>query len=515
MRNLTRQLRRAAVLALAVGLAVQAGAAPAPAAPAATTLTLALFADPVSLDPHRSNDGPSNMMWHQLYNTLVDRDEKGEIVPSLAVRWQRVGDRSWRFFLRQGVKFHDGSEMTAEDVKFSLERLINPATRSPAAFLLTVLDRVEVEGRYQVLLVLKNPFAPLLFHLMHKPTSIVPAALVRAGADEFARRPVGTGPFRFGSYVRGDRVELVRNPDYWGGAPRFERVIVRIVPDASTSIAELESGGVAGVFNVPAHEVARLQRNRNLNVLVVPSHRITALVLNTERPPFNDRRVRLAASYAIDRRATLNSVEAGLGIPAASPLSPLVFGHNDTLTPYPRDPARARQLLAEAGHAGGLRTEMLVWNIPASVKVAEVTQAQLREAGIDVALKVTEFGAALREQYAGNFTVSTMAWGTVTLDGDYSMYALFHSDSIGPAGNWGRYRNAEVDRLIMTGRTNGNPAVRRQAYLKAQEIIAGDAPWVFLYHPSAVYALRSEVRDVTIPPQGYVFIDLTKGSIAR
>jgi peptide/nickel transport system substrate-binding protein len=507
--------RRFAIVVLAAGLIAQGVAMPAPAAPAGSTLTVALFADPVSMDPHRSNDGPSNMMWHQLYNTLVDRDEKGEIVPALALRWQRVGDRSWRFFLRQGVKFHDGSEMTADDVKFSLERLINPATRSPAAFLLSVLDRVEVEGRHQVRLVLKNPFSPLLFHLMHKPTSIVPAAAVRANPDEFARRPVGTGPFKFGSFVRGDRVELVRNPDYWGGAPKFERVIVRIVPDVSTAIAELEAGGVAGVFNVPAHEVERLRRNRNISVLVVPSYRITALVLNVEKPPFNDRRVRLAASYAIDRKATLNSVEAGLGTVASSALSPLVFGHNDKLQPYPRDLTRARQLLAEAGVGAGLKTEMLVWNIPASVKVAEVAQAQFREAGIDVSLKVTEFGAALREQYAGNFTMSTMAWGTVTLDGDYSMYALFHSDSIGPAGNWGRYRNGDVDRLILTGRTNGNPAVRRQAYLKAQELIAADAPWIFLYHPSAVFALRSEVKDVSIPPQGYVFINLTKGYLAR
>ncbi|OFX27847.1 MAG: hypothetical protein A2Z07_01795 [Armatimonadetes bacterium RBG_16_67_12] len=508
-------LRTCLVAAVAIGFVAQGALSPAPAAPARTALTLALFADPVSFDPHRSNDGPSNMMWHQLYNTLVDRNEKGEIVPALAEKWQRIGDGTWRFTLRQGVKFHDGTEVTADDVKFSLERLINPATRSPAAFLLTVLDRVEVESRYQVRLVLKNPFAPLLFHLMHKPTSIVPAALVRANPDEFARRPIGSGPFKFGSYVRGDRIELVRNPDYWGGAPKFERIIVRIVPDAATAVAELEAGGVAGVFNVPAHEVARLQRNRSLAVLVVPSHRITALVLNMDRPPFNDRKVRLAASYAIDRRATLNSVEAGLGLPASSALSPLVFGHNDKLQPLPRDLTRAKQLLAEAGYAGGLKTEMLVWNLPAQVKLAEVTQAQFREAGIDVSLKVTEFGAALREQYAGNFTMSTIAWGTVTLDGDYSMYALFHSDSIGPAGNWGRYSNPDVDRLIMTGRTNGNPVVRRQAYLKAQEIIANDAPWIFLYHPSAVYALRNEVKDVTIPPQGYVFINLTKGYLSR
>ena len=513
---MSRQTFRAWLVLIVIAVLVGGGFSAAPAAPVTgSTLTLALFADPVSLDPHRSNDGPSNMMWHQIFNTLVDRDEKGNIIPALATKWQRIGDRTWRFDLRQGVKFHDGTEMTAEDVKFSLERLINPATRSPAAFLLTVLDRVDVESRYQVRLILKNPFAPLLFHLMHKPTSIVPAAAVRASADEFARRPIGTGPYKFASYTRGDRLELTRNADYWGGAPKLERIVVRIVPDASTAIAELESGGVAGVFNVPPHEVARLQRNRSLAVQVVPSHRITALVLNVDRPPFNDRRVRQAASYAIDRKATLTAAEAGLGVVASSALSPLIFGHNDKLAPYPRDIAKARQLLSEAGHPNGLKTEMLVWNLPATIKLAEVTQAQLREAGIDVSLKVTEFGAALREQYAANFTISTMLWGTVTLDGDYSLYALFHSDSIGPAGNWGRYSNPEVDRLVATGRTNGNPVVRRQAYLRAQELIAVDAPWIFLYHPSAVFALRSEIKDVSIPPQGYVFINLTKAFLAR
>jgi ABC-type transport system substrate-binding protein len=515
MRNLASRARLALAGVLAAALAAGAMAVPAPAAPAGGTVTIALFADPVTMDPHRSNDGPSITIWNQIYNTLVDHNAKGEIVPMLAERWQRIGDRSWRFYLRRGVKFHDGSELTAEDVKFSLERLISPATRSPAAFLLNVLDRVDVEGRYEVRLVLKNPFAPILNHLVARPTSIVPAALVRASADEFARRPVGTGPFRFGSFVRGDRVELVRNPDYFAGPPNIERLVVRIIPEASTAVAELESGGVQALLTVPAQDVARLRRNRNLSVAVIPSHRITALVINTERPPFNDARVRQALSYAIDRKGVLEAAEAGLGVVAAGPLSPIIFGYDGKIPPYPKDLSKARQLLSEAGVSLPLRTEILVWNLPAIVRMAEPVQAQLREAGVEASLRVLEFGAALQQQYAGNFALSTMQWGTVTLDGDYSMYALFHSDSIGPPGNWARYRNQEVDRLIATGRANGNPEVRKRAYAQALEIIARDAPWIFLYHPSAAYAMRADLKDVVIPPAGPTFINVTRATLGR
>jgi peptide/nickel transport system substrate-binding protein len=507
-------VRRGLVAVIVAGLVAGVMVVPAPAVPAGGTVTIAIFTDPVTMDPHRSNDGPSITIWNQIYNTLVDHNARGEIVPMLAERWQRIGDRSWRFYLRKGVKFHDGTELTAEDVKFSLERLINPATRSPAAFLLNVLDRVEVEGTHQVRLVMKNPFAPLLNHLVSRPTSIVPAARVRASPDEFARRPIGTGPFRFVSFVRGDRVELVRNPDYFKGATKIERLVVRVIPEASTAVAELESGGVQALTSVPAQDVGRLRRNRNLTVAVIPSHRITALVINTERAPFNDVRVRQALSYAIDRKGVLDAAESGLGVVASGPLSPIIFGHNDKLQPYPKDLNKARQLLAEAG-VTNLRTEILVWNLPAIVRMAEPVQAQLREAGIDASLRVMEFGAALQQQYAGNFALSTMQWGTVTLDGDYSMYALFHSDSIGPPGNWARYRRPQVDQLIATGRANGNPEVRRRAYFQAQEIIAADAPWIFLYHPSAAYAVRAELKGVVIPPAGPTFINVTEASLGQ
>lgn len=476
-------------------------------------IVLALGSDIKSLDPHKSNDGPSILTWHLMFNTLVNLDvEKRQVVPALAERWETPDPKTVRFHIRKGVKFHDGSPLTARDVEFSIKRLLDPATKSPAAYLLNVIDTIKADDDYTVTVTTKDPFAPILYHFTHPAASIVPEAVVKAKGEDFARSPVGTGPFKFVSYAKGDRVEFERNPDYWDGAPVPEKVTIRIIPEPSTQVAELESGGVHLAFNVPPQEVSRLRENKDLEVLAVMGWGVQGLIFNLERDPFKDVRVRQALNYALDKEAIVKHVEYGLGEPAAQILSPVVFGYNANLKPYPHDPAKAKQLLAEAGYPNGFETKILVWNMERFVRFAEAVQAQLAEVGVKAKLDVIEFGTALEMAYKGDFDITLMQWGTTTLDGDYSMYALMHSDSWGPEGNWGHYRNPEVDGLIMKARTSPDVKVREEAYQKASELILQDAPWIFSHHPMTAYAKRAALKDVKVPIS-YIYVDLLKGYV--
>ncbi|MEW6524281.1 MAG: ABC transporter substrate-binding protein [Bacillota bacterium] len=508
----------AVCLLAAVALAVTGctRTAPGPGQPEpkiSKDIVLAMNTEIRTLDPHKSNDGPSILTWNFIYNTLVDLDiAKGTIVPALAESWTHPDETTIRFNLRRGVKFHDGTELKASDVVFSIKRLIDPATASPAAYLLNVISEVKADDDYTVTVKLKNPFSPIMFHFSHPAASIVPEAAVKALGEDFARKPVGSGPFKFVDHVKGDRVEFARFEGYWGGAPVPEKVTVRIIPEPSTQVAELEAGGVHLAFNIPTHEVARLQDTKGIEVLTVMGWSISGFTFNLQRQPFGDVRVRQALNYALDKEAIVEHVERGLGIPAAQILSPVVFGYDPDLKPYPYDVAKAKQLLAEAGYPNGFQTRLLVWNIERFVRFAEAVQAQLAKVGVDAKLDIIEFGTALDMAYRGDFDISIMGWGTPTLDGDYTMYALMHSDNWGPAGNWGFYRNDEVDRLIVEARTTTDIKVREAAYHRASALILQDAPWIFSHHPMVAYAKRSTLKDVEVPIS-YIYTNLLKAYV--
>lgn len=504
------------VLASFVLSACGPGSTPAPSGneDAIKDIVVALNSDIKSLDPHKSNDGPSILIWNQMYNTLVNMDyENRELLPGLAEDWEHLDDKTIRFTIRQGVKFHDGTELTAEDVAFSIGRLIDPATKSPAAYLLNMIDEITVEDEYHVTFGLSEPFAPIMFHFTHPASSILPKAAVEAaGEDEFAKAPVGTGPFVFESYAKGDEVRLVANAEYWEGAPVPETVTVRIIPEPSTQVAELESGGIHIAYNIPTQEVDRLKENPELDVLAVMGWSVQGLVFNYEREPFDDVRVRQAFNYALDKDAIVKHVESGLAEPSGQALAPTVFGYNPDIEPYGYDIEKAKELLADAGFPDGLSTKILVWNMERYVLFAEAVQAQLANAGIDAKLDIIEFGAALDMAYVGDFDITLMQWGTTTLDGDYTYYSLMHSDNWGAAGNWGHYKNDEVDELVMEARVNPDQDVRLESYQKAGELIKEDAPWLFSHFPMVAYGVRANLKDCPIPIS-YINTDFTKAHL--
>ncbi|MDP2858304.1 MAG: glutathione ABC transporter substrate-binding protein [Bacillota bacterium] len=510
------------LLAVSMVLAGCGGTAPpaAPAKPAEppkpqVNIVMAMSTDPKTMDPHKSNDGPSIINWKQMYDTLVKLDtENRTAIPSLATKWEQPDGKTIKFTLRKDVKFHDGTALTAKDVVFSISRLLDPTTKSPAAYLLNMIDTIKADDDYTVTVTLKQPFAPVIFHFAHPAASIVPEAYMKAKGDDFIKAPVGSGPFKFVSYTKGDRIEFVKNAAYWGGAPTPDKVTIRIIPEPSTQVAELEAGGIHIAFNIPTQEVARLKQSKTADVLTTLSWSVQGLVFNVTRKPYNDVRVRQALNYAVDKESIVKFVEAGLAEPTGQILTPVVFGYNPNLKPYPYDPAKAKQLLKAAGYPNGFETKFLVWNMDPRIKFAEAVQAQLAKVGVKVKLDIIEFGTALEMAYKNNFDVTTMQWGTATLDGDYSYYSLIHSDNWGSAGNWGHYKNKQVDDLIMKARTTPDQKVRLESYQKASEIVFNDAVWLFGDQLVQAFGVRRDLKNVKIPVS-WINADVTKATIQK
>jgi peptide/nickel transport system substrate-binding protein len=498
---------------LGVTLLLLLGAGVGWGAPAAGEgIVVAMPADATALDPHRTNDGPSFLVINQIYETLLVRSARG-LEPRLAVSWKPTGDRTWEFKLRRGVKFHDGTPFGAEAVRFTFERFVNPQSRARAFFVLSMVEGVRVIADDTVQITTRFPFAALLNHLTHPATSIVsPAAVGRFGA-EFARNPVGTGPFKFESWIARDRITLVRNDDYWGGPPQIARVVMRPIPEASTQIVELESGGVDVVFNMPADAVPRLERNPRVTVYKEPSFSANYIGFHLERPPFNDVRARRAVGHAVRVAGLISFFLKDLALPANGPLAPVVFGANPDLPGYEYDLDRAKALLAEAGVRPGARARLVVFESAEWRRIAQAIQASLQPVGIQVEVDVVEFGTWLSRLERGDFDLYGMRWGTVTLDADYTLYSLFHSSQI-PNPNYSRYRNPEVDRLLEEGRATADQGRRERLYRRAQALIVRDAPMIFLYYPLSTYAVRSELRGTT-SPFSWINLELRKATLRR
>jgi peptide/nickel transport system substrate-binding protein len=358
-----------------------------------------------------------------------------------------------------------------------------------------------------VQLVTETPFAPLISHLTHSGIGMQsPTAIRRLGAEP-VRIPVGTGPFRFKEWIRGDRFVMSRNDDYWGERAFIDDVAFRVIPDDGARVLALEGGSVHVAVRVPPREIERLERVPAVRVDVSPSVRTVYIAFNTQRPPFNDRRVRQAFNYAISKAAIVRGVLFGTARVSDAPISPNIQGYAPILT-YEADLDRARSLLAEAGHGRGL-TVTFHHPTGADLRDAEIAagiQALLRRVGVEARLTTMEWGtyvATLRGARAiEDIQMSWLSWGTITGDADYGLYPLFHSSQHPPQFNTAFYRNARVDALLDQGRSIVDQAARNRLYREAMQIIMDDAPWLFLYSESQVTGVRAEVQGLVVHPIG-------------
>lgn len=470
--------------------------------------------DPPSLDPVHITDTVSHAVASELFDGLVTFDQDLKIRPAIARQWAiSRGGRTYTFELRPGVRFHNGRAVTAEDFRYSFERLLHPDTRSERTWILEKLHGagefmagktrslpgIEVLGPHKLRLVLEHPFAPFLAVLAYPSASVVPREAIERWGREFSTHPVGTGPFRFQEWRHDDRVVLGANPDYFDGAPYLNRIVFRVIPDEMTRFQEFKAGTLEHT-DIPTGLFRMVRADPSLGTMLAsrPSMGVNAIQFNLERPPFRgNRSLRRAFNYAVDKEAIANVILEGRVEPARSILPPGMFAHNPELRGYPYDKEKARKLLAEAGYGEGkgIPPVTLYYNTGlVNRKIAEFVQGSLRQVGVVVELRELDWPAYLNLVDRGDAQTFRLGWLADYPDPENFLTVLFHSRNVGSKGNLSRYVDPRVDALLDRADASLDLAKRRHLYQEAEKIILYDAPWIFLHYYSTDVLIQPWVK---------------------
>jgi peptide/nickel transport system substrate-binding protein len=488
-------------------------ASTATAAPPKDAMVIGLLAEPVTMDPPQITDLNSTRVIKRMFEGLTAQ-ELGtyKIIPGLAQSWDISKDGlTYTFHLRPNVKFHDGTPLTAEAVKFCFDRQLNDqgpfyatGTYPYVKGFLGNVAGVEVVNPTTVQIRLKSPLTPFLQYLAHHSLYIYsPDALKKWGKD-VVKHPVGTGPFKLETWEPGVRVVLARNDQYWGGAPKVRQAIYVPIIEAQARLSAIKTGEIDLTMDVPPDSLADLRKDPDVVVAETNSSAVWYVALNTRHPALKDRRVRQALNYAVQKEAIIRDILKGTAIVATTPLSP-VYGpyHEDKTVRYPYDPEKARALLKEAGFASGFDVTFFVpesgSGMQSPVEMGTVIQANLAAVGVRAKIQTMEWGAYLKK-YLDAPDMAEMSWNPSIGDPDHMMYMLLSSDRFPPAFNAGFYQNPRVDELLRKGRTTIEEKERIPLYREAQRLVVEDAPWIFVDHGKQVIVYRKRVQGFKLHP---------------
>ena len=468
--------------------------------------------DPRSLDPALSTDVPTGEMVTLAFDGLTQFDADGRLLPALADRWTAGQDGSgsrYVFHLRPGVKFHDGTPLTAAAVRASLLRVLSPATKGGrpwplypiagaeayAAGSAADVSGITVLGDSSIAFTLTEPLAIFPKFLAMPVASVVPAS----PPGDLTQGPVGTGPWRFVAWQHDDYLLFARNPSYWGGVPAGDTLTVRIIPEPLTRAAEFEAGRLS-VIEVPFGETARWRAERPGQLVEKPALRVVYVALNNRRGPLRDARVRRAINHAVNRSEILAMVYGGRGVLAHGAIPPGLAGSDTTRRGYGYDPAAARTLLAEAGYSEGI--DVRLWRTGTNVELSRVAQAiQAQLAGVGVRVELVERDASSQREAArkGEADMVILDWWADYPDADNFLYPLFYSGSAGPGGNYAFYADPGTDSLILRARRTTNDTARTTLYRRIDERVYRAAPWLYLWFPTDLWAQRPELVGWDLP----------------
>lgn len=490
------------------------------------TLVFALAGDVSVLNPILSSDTASSAVEGVIFAGLTKINEDLEIVPDIAKSWTISKDgRTYTFYLRDDVYWHDGTKLTAYDAKFTFDSILDPRVNSVRRgdyIIDGVPIRFETRGPHILMAVLPKPFAPFLGRI---GMGILPKHLLEGkdiNTSEFNRRPVGSGPFMFKEWVSADRVVVEKNPRYFGGAPKLEKIIFRIIPDENSRVIALEADQT-DVCDIPAKDYSRAKAMKGINVFEYESLLYIYLGLNQKKGVFSDRNVRRALAYATDKEQLIQLIFRGLASPAYSPMSPVGWTYNDDVEKYKYNIQKAKSLLDKAGwiagrdgvrERGGKKLEFTILVNQGNKereKAAVILQWQYKKIGVKVNVRVMEWSSLLRILNAKNgekdFDAVMIGW---SLGIDPDSYSIWHSSQYPLGLNFIAYSNKEVDRLLEEGRTTVDRAERKKIYGKIQKIIADEQPYIFLWYPSSIVAVSDRVGELSKPGPAGLFVDIEK-----
>jgi len=453
----------------------------------------------LTLDPANHYSISSTSVLRHVYDPLVDVTNDDKFVPALAESWRATSNTAWRFTLRRGVSFHDGTPFTADSVVFTLKR-VRDNTKLIKSFVYQDIEDVQKDGDYAVTVTTKRPFGSLPAHLTM--LGMLPPG---AGAheDAFFTKPVGTGPFRFVSWTHGDHVELAANPRYWkAGVPKVEKLTVRFIPELSTRVAALRAGEIHVIDRVWPDMVQTLRATPGVKVLDTPAIEAQRWHFQLARDSVKDPRVRKAVSLAIDRTVIIKDLLLGYARPVVCPVPPGLLGHTN-LGQKPYDPEKARQLLKQAGATNLTLDFVLMKDLyPKQLEIAQAVAAMLGDVGIKVNIRNLEIATAREQRTAGNYDLFFSGWAQMPHDPDWYFGQWFTKAG---AEKLTRFSDPRVEQLIAEGRVP-DPKVRQQKYEEIDRLLWEDEPEIWPYYTVAIYAISDKLRNFEARRDYYVLL---------
>jgi len=469
------------------------------------TLVAAWAQDPVGLDPHITSAYSSFQVLENVLDTLVTLDANQNLQPSLAETWEVSEDGlTLSFTLRDGVMFSNGRDLTADDVVYTYNRVLDPETGSGSSWKLGGVTDISAADESTVVFSLENPNPGLLTKLaVDKTMGIIARENVEDGS--ISTQPMGTGPFMITDFQPGVQILLERNPNYWqAGLPYLDAVEIRIISDESVRRSALVSGDVDWAISIPSQSVEELKSRDDVIVDDTPAGSYWYIGLNTGRDPVSDAKVRQAISYAINRDQIVQAATFGIAQATQDPI-PSSSAWNFEYMPYEQSLDKAKELLAEAGVEDGFELEIMpTTQYEESIRIAQVLQAQLAPLGISASIRTLEWAEWLEEQGAGNYDTYVCSWN-VLVDPDDFFYAQHRT---GEVFNFTGYSNATVDELLDQGRLAQDGNERRDIYEQINKQIVDDAPYIYLYNPLNINAYSPVVNGyMARPDQAIRFLE--------
>jgi ABC-type transport system substrate-binding protein len=481
-------------------------------------LYLRLSSNPTTLDPALITDVIGGGIAAKIFNGLIRFNENLDVIPDLARSWSLAPDQlTYTFHLRRDARFSNNRKVTAEDVRYSFERVLTPGTKAPLTWVLdkiqgadaflagkaTRISGIKIENDHTLVLKLEKPFGPFLSLLAMTTAYVVPREEVERLGQDFGTHPVGSGPYVLTEWKHGQYLKLTAREDYFEGRPKLNGIYYRVIPEDLTAVIEFETARL-DVLLIPSSEYRRYTSDPAWRDLVYgkPGLNSYYIGLNCTRRPFNDIRVRRAVNLAIDRQHILNTVFEKRGVLAAGPIPPGLWKDSAwSRLPggYGYDPKKAKELIREAG-AQGSTIKIYISAEPEVLDIVEVVQSYLAQVGIKAEITQLDWSAFKHAVNEGEPDAFWLSWWADYPDPENFLFPLFHSASVGPGGNRTRCLDPELDRLIETAQGTSNERQRYRLYHQAEDRIVKNAPWILMWHKADYFVIQPWVKDFRIYP---------------